>query len=226
MSYPPGKVKKSFDILVIDHPTDEITEAESHITQIKTRPGGVAFEVANNFEQIAEVADIKVSRGGVAFEITTNDYPAASAKSDVPTEMSLPSPPSTSMSCTRHAKEGVAFEIDFSDNEEEKRQLKTLSKVTSLMAEGWSERDVIKEADDVWVANKVLAMKDNAKNNEEHLASLRKADLEFDLMTATMTEWNLQGFHYILVKESSAEHSLVRQAQFQAWKKNLREGFG
>ena len=120
----------------------------------------MAFEVADNFDPIAEVADIKVSRGGVAFEITTNDYPAASAKSYVPPEMSLPSRPTTSMSCTRHAKEGVAFEIDFSDNEEEKRQLKTLSKVTSLMAtDGWSERDVIKKADDVWVANKVLAMK-------------------------------------------------------------------
>ena len=71
-----------------------------------------------------------------------------------------------------------------------------------------------------------FSCQDNAKQNEERLASLRKADLEFDLMTATMTEWNLQGFHYILVKESSAEHSLVRQAQFQAWKKNLREGFG
>ena len=71
-----------------------------------------------------------------------------------------------------------------------------------------------------------FSCKDNAKNNEERLASLRKADLEFDLMTATTTEWNLQGFHYILVKESSAENSLVRQAQFQAWKKNLREGFG
>ncbi|XP_030845808.1 uncharacterized protein LOC115925905 [Strongylocentrotus purpuratus] len=223
MSYPAGKVKKSHDFIVMD----EDTSAKSLITQIKTRPGGVAFEVSNNFYPVTDVAEIKVSRGGVAFEISTDHSPAAPAESNVPPKISLPSPPITSMSCTRHTKEGVAFEIDFSDNEEEKRQLKTLSKMTSLMAtDGWSERDVIKEADDVWVANKVLAMKDNAKQNEERLASLRKADLEFDLMTATMTEWNLQGFHYILVKESSAEHSLVRQAQFQAWKKNLREGFG
>ena len=142
------------------HHKDEDTSTESHITQIKTRPGGVAFEVSNNFYPVTNVAEIKVSRGGVAFEISTDHSPAAPAKSYVPPKISLPSPPITSMSCTRHAKEGVAFEIDFSDNVEEKRQLKTLSKVTSLMAaDGWSERDVIKEADDVWVANKVLAMK-------------------------------------------------------------------
>ncbi|XP_041478030.1 uncharacterized protein LOC121425966 [Lytechinus variegatus] len=222
MSYPPGKVKKSCDILVIDHPSDE--EPSAHITPIKARPGGVAFEVANNFDPITDVADVKVSRGGVAFEITTDKSPVPSAESTEPSEMSLPSPPITTMSCTRHTKEGVAFEIDFGDNEEQKRQLQSLSKVTSRIAkEGWSERDVIKETDDVWVANKVLAMNDNAKRNEKRLASLRKAEEEFDLMTATMTERALDSFHYILVKETCTEHSLLRRAQFKAWQKKMMQ---
>ncbi|XP_054766934.2 uncharacterized protein LOC129274101 [Lytechinus pictus] len=225
MSYPPGKVKKSCevekncDILVIDEDTT------AHITQIKARPGGVAFEVANNSDPITDVeADVKVSKGGVAFEITTDhDYLAPSADSE-PSEMSLPGPPITTMSCTRHAKEGMAFEIDFSDNEEQNQQLKTLSKVTSIIAkEGWSERDVINETDDVWVANKVLAMNDNAKRSEKHLASMKKAEEEFDLMTATMTERALDSFHYILVKETCTEQSLLRRAQFKAWQKKMMQ---
>nr|XP_054770930.1 uncharacterized protein LOC129278817 [Lytechinus pictus] len=249
MSYPPGKIKKSSDILVIvsaDHGEDEDNSA--HITQIKARPGGVAFEVANNFDHITDVTDVKVSRGGVAFEITADQSLAPSAEVS---EMSLPSSPITTVSCTRHAKEGMAFEIDFSDNEEQNQQLKTLSKVTSLIAkDGWSEHDVIKETDDVWVANKVLAMNvsgagpdfgelffvlieldtlqqrymyDNAKRNKKRLASLRKAEEEFDLMTATMTERAIDSFHYILVKETCAEHSLLRRAQFKAWKKKMMQ---
>ncbi|XP_041453590.1 uncharacterized protein LOC121406786 [Lytechinus variegatus] len=219
MSYPPGKIKKSCDILVIDHGEDEDNSA--HITQIKTRPGGVAFEVANNFDHITDVTDVKVSRGGVAFEITADQSLAPSAEV---LEMSLPSSPITTVSCTRHAKEGIAFEIDFSDNEEQNQQLKTLSKVTSLIAKyGWSEHDIIKESDDVWVANKVLAMNDNAKRNEKRLASLRKAEEEFDLMTATMTERALDSFHYFLVKETCTEHSLLRRAQFKAWQKKMMQ---
>ncbi|XP_063951015.1 uncharacterized protein LOC129278817 [Lytechinus pictus] len=215
MSYPPGKIKKSSDILVIDE------DNSAHITQIKARPGGVAFEVANNFDHITDVTDVKVSRGGVAFEITADQSLAPSAEVS---EMSLPSSPITTVSCTRHAKEGMAFEIDFSDNEEQNQQLKTLSKVTSLIAkDGWSEHDVIKETDDVWVANKVLAMNDNAKRNKKRLASLRKAEEEFDLMTATMTERAIDSFHYILVKETCAEHSLLRRAQFKAWKKKMMQ---
>nr|XP_054755843.1 uncharacterized protein LOC129261834 [Lytechinus pictus] len=209
--------------LFADHPTDEDNFA--HITKIKAHPGGVAFEVANNFDPTTDEADIKVSRGGVAFEIAADQSVAPSPESVETSEMSLnPCSPIITMSCTRRAKEGMAFEIDFSDNEEQKQQLKTLSKVTSLIAtERWSERDVIKGTDDVWVANKVLAINDKAKRNEKRLASLRKADEEFDLMTATMTERALDNFHYILVKETCTEHSLLRRAQFKAWQKKMMQ---
>ncbi|XP_041478026.1 uncharacterized protein LOC121425962 [Lytechinus variegatus] len=218
MSYRPGKVKKSCDILVIDDDTS------AHITQIRARPGGVAFEVANNFDPIAKVADVKFSRGGVAFEIISDQSPLPAADNSEPSEMSLLSQPISTMSCTRHAKEGMAFEIDFSDSEEQKQQLKTLSKVTSHIAkEGWSERGIIKETDDVWVANKVLAMNDNARRNKKRLASLKKAEEELDLMTATMTERALDSFHYILVKETCTKHSLLRRAQFKAWQKKMMQ---